>query len=423
MEELRVDQRGILSRIGVSKHRHWIPPGGLLFAQACHGASWIAALWIAASGNAFALTLPVIGWIHLVALGWFTTAALSVLLFAIPQMAARPWRFERAARAALGWFAVGVASLTLALFASSPLIGAAATMTYAALLVYLFSAWATLAHRRETTRAERAIGRAFFVTLLVLAVVATLGLVLALALSGASIGAWAWRFPAAHGNLALFGWLSLLVYGVSTRTVRPITGGKPSTVTHIVVGTATLFGAFALAYGLAAESAAVTYGGAILLALGGVLYCVDILRVVVAAGVPHRPPQAFLAVSILWLLVALVSGGEALNGRATALAYGFAMLAGWIGQMVNAHMLHIGTRVLATFYRGADDETPPEALLDQRLEWVTFGSFQSALALIFVGLLVSKSELVLAGACAGFAGWCAMIVALGIARLRAMRPA
>jgi hypothetical protein len=385
--------------------------------------SWVAALWIGARGDAFALTLPVVGWIHLVALGWFTTAALSVLLFAIPQMADRPWRFEGAARAALGWFAAGVGLFVLALFAASRFAGAAAALAYAALLVYLFTAWATLLQPGEASRAQRAIARAFFVTLLVLAIVATLGLVLALGVSGAPLGAWSARLPAAHGNLALFGWLSLLVYGVSTRTVRAITGEKPSFWTHVVVGSATFFGALALASGLAAESGGTAWAGAILLGIGGVVYFLDTLRVVLRASVPHVPPQAFIGASVVWLLVALLVGGCALAGRASALAYGFVMLAGWIGQMVNAHVLHIGTRVIATIYRGPDDETPPEALLDQRLEWAAFGCFQLGVALIAGGLWFTNSGPVIAGSVLGIAGWVAMISALRGARLRAIGAA
>ncbi len=402
------------------RRRHWIPPGGFLFAQTCHGLSWILLLWIALSGNAFGLSLPVIGWIHLVALGWFTVAALSVLLFAIPQMADQPWRLEGAARAALGWFAAGVALFVLALFAATRFIGAAAALTYAALLVYLFAAWSTLVQRRAAERAERAIARAFFVVLLVLAIVATLGLILALSLSGVELGSWSARLPAAHGNVALFGWLSLLVYGVSTRTVRPITGASPSTLTHIVVGTATLLGAVVLACGLHAGNAVAVWAGGASLGLGAILYCADMARVLARATLPHRPPQAFIGASISWLLVALIAGTSALAGHATALAYGFVMLAGWIGQMVNAHMFHIGTRVVATVYRGEDDETPPAALLDQRLEWAAFGCFQAAVALVAIGLWLANAPLAVAGACAGIAGWAALVAALAVARSRAM---
>ncbi|HEY6487171.1 MAG TPA: hypothetical protein VIX83_12375 [Candidatus Cybelea sp.] len=382
--------------------------------------SWLLLLWIALSNNAFGLSLPAIGWIHLVALGWFTMTALSVLLFAIPQMADQPWRFETAARAALGWFAFGVVLFVLALFAATRLIGAAAGLTYAALIVYLLTAWTTLVGRRAAERAERAIARAFFVTLSLLAVVATLGLVLALSLSGIGFGSWSARLAAAHGNLALFGWLSLLVYGVSTRTIRPITGVKPSTLAHVVVGSATLLGAVVLAGALVAGNAAATWTGGALLGLGAIVYGADMTRSLARATVRHRPPQAFVAASIAWLFVALLAGTSALAGHATANAYGFVMLAGWIGQMVNAHMFHIGVRVIATVYRGQDDETPPEALLDERFEWAAFGCFQAAVALVAIGLWKTSAPLVVSGACFGVAGWGGLIAALGLARSRAM---
>ncbi|HEY2476399.1 MAG TPA: hypothetical protein VGI19_16585 [Candidatus Cybelea sp.] len=402
------------------ERRHWIPPGGLLFAQACHGLSWLLLLWIALTAGVAELSMPALTWIHLVALGWFTVAALSVLLFAIPQMADQPWRYEGATRTALGWFAAGVAFFVLALFVATRFVGLAAAFVYVTLLVYLLAAWTTLAQRRQADRAERAIARAFFITLLVLGIVATLGLILALSLSGIDLGVLSSQLPAAHGNLGFFGWLSLLVYGVSTRTVRPSTGSKPSRLTHIVVGTATLAGALALAAGLGVDNPIATWTGAVLIGLGAVVYCVDMASVIARATVPHRPPQAFIAAAITWLLVALAFGASALAGYKTALAFGFVILVGWIGQMVNAHIFHIGTRVIATVYRGEDDETQPEELLDQRLEWAAFACFQGAIILVALGLWLGYAPPVAIGAIAGGAGWLAMIANLNLARSRAL---
>lgn len=104
------------------------------------------------------------------------------------------------------------------------------------------------------------------------------------------------------------------------------------------------------------------------------------------ATTPHRPPQAFIAAAIIWLLVTVGVGAAVLAGRPLALAYGFLLLIGWIGQIVNTHTLHLGTHVIAIAYRGDEDETRPRDLLDMRLSWTSFGLFQAAVALAAWGL-------------------------------------
>jgi hypothetical protein len=91
--------------------------------------------------------------------------------------------------------------------------------------------------------------------------------------------------------------------------------------------------------------------------------------------------------------------------------------------MINAHMYHIGVRVLLTVYRGDDDESGPQSVLDGRLSWCSFAAFQLAIASAATGLLAHNAALVGVGAALGFAGWIAVIVNLFGARLRAMHPA
>ena len=104
-------------------------------------------------------------------------------------------------------------------------------------------------------------------------------------------------------------------------------------------------------------------------------------------------------------------------------AFGFVVLAGWIGQMINAHIYHIGVRVLLTIYRGEDDESRPQSVLDGRLSWGSFAAFQFAIASAAAGLLAHSTALVGVGATLGFIGWLAAIGNLAGARTRAMRPA
>lgn len=402
------------------ERRHWIPPGGLIFAQASHGLSWALLLWIAIFGSITGLSIAAVAWIHLVVLGWFTVAALSVLLHVIPATTDQSWRFEKGTRTALGFFAIGIALFVLALLSEVRYAGVTAAIVYVALLVYLGAAFVTLAQARHAEQTERAIARAFAITLLLLGIVASLGLLLALNISGRVAASWIVRLPAAHASLGFYGWLSLLVYGVSARTLRPMSGAPLPRLTHIVNGTATLLGAVTLSVGLAAGSIAAAWAGGVLIAVGAVVYCAAVATTLLRATTPHRPPQAFIGASILWLLISLVIAAEVLAGRASPLVFGFLTLIGWIGQMVNAHVFHLGVRLIATIYRGEDDETRPQELLDLRLEWVSFGFCQAAVACVATGLGLALPNLVIVGAAAGTIGWVAMFADLGVARTRAL---
>jgi hypothetical protein len=95
------------------------------------------------------------------------------------------------------------------------------------------------------------------------------------------------------------------------------------------------------------------------------------------------------------------------------------MLAGWAGQMVNGHILHIGVRLIATTYRGDDDETEPRDLLDARRPWFAFAAMQIAVALVVAGLVAQLGTLSAAGAAIGLMGWLTLMSALAIAWQRA----
>jgi hypothetical protein len=97
------------------------------------------------------------------------------------------------------------------------------------------------------------------------------------------------------------------------------------------------------------------------------------------------------------------------------------MLAGWAGQMVNGHILHIGIRLIATIYRGEDDETEPRELLDARRPWLAFAAMQTAVALVTAGLVARFDPLTAAGAAIGLTGWIALIGAVANARRTALQ--
>ena len=371
-------------------------------------------MWIVLAEPLDTVTGAKLGWIHLVALGWFTVTAFSILLHAIPAFLDVDWKLQGAARVSLAVLAAAIGAFVAAFIAFLPALGTIATVLGAAMAVYLFGAWSTLAQAfRSEDRVDRAVARAFFGTLVVLALVALMGIALAWMLSGAAAAAWIARLPYAHANLALFGWLTLLVYGVSARTLRPITGTRSRwPLAHVAVGTSTLLGAIVLPLGLALGVPTLADAGAVLIGLGGVCYIADTCDILRRATNVNRPPQIFVAAALCWLAVALVAGAALLLGAPLQPAYVFAVLLGWIAQMVNGHIFHIGVRLIATVYRGDDDETPPEALLDRGLVLSSFGFFQMAVALVLAGLVLHVRGVCFAGAILGFSGWASAMRAL-----------
>jgi hypothetical protein len=398
--------------------RHWIPPAAFVYAHLAHGFSWVLLLWAAWSASAHHGFVG-FAWIHAVALGWATMAALAVLIHALPNFIDVDFRGETIARWMLVAYGVGVALLLYGFLGNVRALGPGGDLLFAAIVVYLITAFWTLAGAMRGERVQRAVARAFGGTFVFLLATAVIGYGLAGLLSGRGM-TWAASLPQAHATLGTLGWLSLLIFGVSMRTLRPISGAQTRfRWMHIVVGTCSVVGVPLLAAGLGAHNYTLAWIGAALFLLASLGYVFDVFDILRRATVPHRPPQAFVAFAMLWFLAALAIGGGALSGKQWQPAYVFVLLMGWIGQMLIAHFHHIGVRLIATVYRGEDDETRPQELLETRLSWFTFGAFQIGIALVAAGLLNDSLSLVARGSVFGLAAWIAMTANMLAARARA----
>ena len=403
--------------------RHWIPPAALIFAQCSHGFAWVLVLWIAWSAHV-GDALYGFAWVHAVALGWVTMAALAILIHALPNFIDVPWRFETVARWSIALYGFGVALLLFGFLGRISVLPVGAGLLLFALLVYLATAFVTIASAMRDRAAEhavqRAVARAFAGTFSFLVVAAAIGFALALALASRAFAGMSSALSAVHANLAALGWLSLLIFGVSQRTIRPITGATTRMrVAHILVGSLAVVGVPLLAIGLAAQTWTITWIGAGLFGLSSLIYSVDVLDVIRRARNPHRPPQAFIVAGMFWLMVSLALGAGVLIGKPWQRAYIFVFLMGWVGQYVNAHLYHIGIRLLATIYRGEEDETEPQELLETRLSWFSWYAFQVAIGVMVYALLTGEGSLLARGAIFGITGWIAMMANVLAARARA----
>ncbi len=397
--------------------RHWIPPAALMYGHLAHGFSWALLLWAAWSQSVHGYAG--FAWIHAVVLGWVTMAALAILLHAIPSFVDVEWRGETIARWCLVAYGAGVALLLTGFLGKPALLGPAGDLLLAAIVVYVATAFWTLSAAMRGERVQRAVARAFGGTFLFLVATAVIGDGLAGMLGGRGT-LWAASLPISHAALGTLGWLSLLIFGVSMRTLRPISGEATRfRWMHIVVGSFTLIGVPLLAAGLGAHNPVLAWIGGALFVIAALGYAFDVFDVLRRASNPHRPPQVFVAFSVLWFLTALAIGGGALAGLPWQSAYIFVLIMGWVGQMVIAHFHHIGVRLIATVVRGEDDETRPQVLLEPRLSWFALAAFQVAIGLVLAGLLRDELNLIARGAVFGGAAWVAMTANMLAASARA----
>ncbi|MDQ2866031.1 MAG: hypothetical protein M3R51_07365 [Candidatus Eremiobacteraeota bacterium] len=404
----------------VLKRRHWIPPGALAFAQLAHGVSWVLLTIVAVRAGVDTLSGPALAWIHTVALGWLTMSALGILIHVVPSFTDLRWRNETIVRGSLLPFAAGVLLLVIGWFLTPVLVVIGALCITAAFLGYYIVSVRTLWRARAMEKAERAIARALTINLSFFLIVALIGTAMSVAIAFGWFAALLLRLPGIHANLAFYGWLTMLVYGVSARTMRPLCGVRSRFAwMHVAFGLSVLAGPVFVAIGIGTGQDALRWFGAGIIGVGALAYAFDIVDIVRRATVRHRPPQAFVVSAVAWLVLSVVLGFGTMLGKSWAPAYVFVVLVGWIGQMVNAHFLHIGVRLIATIVRGDDDETPPATLLDRRLSWFSLVGMQSAVLLCCAGLLVQNARLVEIGAIPGLCAWFALVANGAVVTTRA----
>jgi len=393
--------------------------------MASFGLSWIALFALARTGQ-LGPSMPALAWVHLVALAWITTVALAVLLHAIPGFLDVEWTGwgAGAARACTIVFAFASPTLAVGFWCRAPwLLEAAGTVALGALAVYAVAIARPLASAMRGDRTARAVARAFAFVVVLLVVTASLGVAFAYALGGRLSPAVLSGAPQAHALLGIGGWLTLLVAGVSARTMGPIAGVRSRLpALHVGGSSSLLAGTLVAAYGAATVSTPTAFAGAVLLTIGALLFAIDVVDVLVRARVAHRPPQLLMACAAGWAVAAAGLSLTCALGAPLAEAAIYAALIGWVGSAVVAHLHHIGVRVVLTSLRGDDDETRPGNVLDARLSWSALGLYQLAALAGTIALALDSPVLLESAACAGGLAFLAMAANLaGVIRSRAVR--
>lgn len=402
--------------------RGWIPPFPFALGILSFGLSWIALFELARSGS-FAPSLLAFGWLHIVALGWISLIALSVLLHAVPEFLDAPWKSRPIARECTLFFAAGVALLLIGFFfANVNVVQFGATVATIALVVYMFAIIEPLRFAMKgTDRISRAVARAFSGTFAFFVLTALFGTAFAYALAGHLPAAWLQNLPHAHAILGLGGWLTMLVVGVSARTMGPIAGARMRRpIVHIVGSSTLMLGIIIAAIGAAIANAPTAIVGCALLVIGTAAYASDIYDIMSRATIEHRPPQILMLFAATFAVIAAILATCAAAGKPTANAAIFATLIGWIGSAILAHIHHIGVRVLLTTTRGQEDETRPEKVLTTPLTWTTVTLYELA-AITGTLAAITANPLTLSFASAtGFIAFLTLIANLAKARRNAI---
>jgi hypothetical protein len=393
--------------------RAWIPPQILLLGQLAHGTSWLLLL-VLARRNLLDFSFPGLAWLHLVVLGYLTLVSLAVLFHVLPAFTGQDWRHERLARASLWSFAVGTALLVLGFWLGvMPLLALGGTLICASLGLYLGLAALSMRGIAPDAKAQRALARAFSIVMGMLALTVLLGLCMALSLVTGfhseilSIG------PALHAHWGLLGWLTLLVMGVSMRTFRRISGNyaKPNLKRHIFVSSSAIAALLLLSAGFMLSSFPLLLTGSAIMVGVAVVFCAEAIALMHNAPEPHKPPLAFLSAGAVYFPLTALLGLAVLLGHSQwRSAYLYLALTGFLMQIVNGHLHHIGIRLLATITRGQEDDTEPMALLKTPLSWLSWALFQLAVIGGTAGFLLQHSTLVVAASLCGFLGWGAMMI-------------
>ena len=398
----------------------WIPRLTLIAANGFAGLSWVTLLWLSAT-RAEPGSLQSLGWVHLVALGWLTLASLSVLLHVIAAFLGVKWIGQDVARWALRVLVLAIAILVAGfLGGDASHVEGGALLVFACLGVYLVPTGLTIGRALRADFRERMVARAFLITLSMLLIVAVLGAAFGLALKGRMNAGVLVGYPQSHAVLGIAAWLSSLVFGVSARTMRAITGvASRAPFIHIASSSLLLFGALAFAVAAPANLGWLAIAGIVLMSLGALTYALDLFDILRRRRNPNPAPQLYVVMADLWLLVCIALGAGMASGRSWGAALTFVALVGWLGQMVNGHIFHIGIRLMITSLRGDDDETRPWLVVNQPLALASWLLFQVAVGLGLVALVgpVDYVLMQIAALC-GVTAWIVMVCAIVLAYQR-----
>lgn len=360
--------------------RSWIPPFGILFGLLAFLFAWVI-LFFAGKGMTPRAGIPVrleLVWIHTMAIGFMTVTAISVLFHVMPAFTGTSWKHERIARNTLPPLALGFLGMTgsfltrnASFWAWGFVLAAGAILLWVGLFFY------SLLEGRTRLRDAGSPMALFLIPVGFLALTATLGLSMGMLLAFPPTPSWIFvRGIPVHMASGLLGWLTALLWIVSSRTRRPILGTRSPNPAWLPVALALLAGGLILfLLGRLWMNGLVQKGGGLLAGAGILLELADSVRLLRRASSPHPVLWAWWATGVAGLSGSLIAGATVLltNAPRAPELFVYLLLAGWVQPFLLGHLHQIGVRLLATLVRGPEDQTPPVRLLSTPLSWGFWG--------------------------------------------------
>lgn len=344
--------------------------------------------------------------IHALTLGVLVMTAIGASFQILPVVTGQSMAALWPCRLTFWLYAPGTALLVFGFIDADPaLLAIGGTLVTAGLAVFAV----LMADVLRRTRGMRTLVLHGWAALFALAVLASLGLMLAFNLEGGFL-ADPMGLGIVHMVVAIYGFMGMLAFGYSQFMV-PMFALGPSPDDRVVTVT------FALAAGAIGLTVAAALAGmplglvaAAAIGLAAVVLHVRAMGAVLAQGMRKRLGLSFVLVRASWALLAaslLLGAAAAMGGLPDGVVplFGFAALFGWLLTFLMGILQRI-VPFLAAMNAAKAGQTPPtlsDVSVETPLKIHAVGHF-GALALVAAGIVADSGLAVTAGALAGLVG-------------------
>lgn len=394
-------KKGFFPKISARLLGSWIPPFGIVCGLCAYSVSW-GLLLKAGTGNGPSL-FEKLAYIHTLTIGFFTLTALSILFHVMPAFTNTPWKKEKAARKTLPLLAAGWIGTTAFFLGGFRMVWAWGILLVVT-AIFLWGSLFFLSMGQAAGKKPPAGSplKFFLLPASFLMGTALLGGIMGGELAAGKPAAWiqSTGIPV-HMSMGLLGWLTVLLWIVSSRTQRPILGAQsrhPGRVSFAIwlmgAGVILIAGSKIAGNGLTLQAGFFFVAGAVL------LYLADAVGILARSSPPHPVFRAWWATGIAGLFASAMAGlWLVLRGfPRDADIFVYLVLVGWIQPFLLGHLHQIGVRLLATLVRGPQDMTPPYQILSGRLSWMFWATYVMAALSGLAGVAFSDGRfLMLAG--------------------------
>jgi len=289
------------------------------------------------------LSDAVLGWVHLATLGWITMTIMGATFQLVPVLGGVKLYSERLGYWQYAFYLPGLILLTHGFWLHNPawLVSGGGLLSLA-ILLYAYNLLRTFLRIKKWNVVEVHIATALGYLLGVLA----FGLLLVVNHENPGLlGAGRLELLAAHAHLALVGWVSLTIFGVSYQLVSMFAPAQGYTkrLSWWAYGTLNA-GIIALTTGLVGGWAELGQAGGLLLAIAALIYGMQIAEILrhhseavkLAINIPYTLSAIFFLYGAIGLGLARLWGV-----RVPWLLYGLLILGGWVSLTIVGQLQRI----------------------------------------------------------------------------------